>query len=87
MNFSFQSENNKGEDVLKEDISKNPYIKYEHVPELEIINKNTIICDKKKYDIKEYNKLKNDNQEEFLEDIIHYNYCGKCKGNLNDFFL
>ena len=36
-------------------ISKNPYLNNNDVPELESINKNTIIfCNKEEYDIKEY---------------------------------
>ena len=39
MNFSFQSENNNTENITEEEISKNPYITKDHVPEIEMINK------------------------------------------------
>ena len=45
MNVSFQSENNSTENI-PEASPKNPYFIKEYVPELQIIDKNTIICDK-----------------------------------------
>ena len=52
MNVSFQSENNNTENIPEES-TKNPYLIKDYVPELEIIDKNTIICDKIIYDIKD----------------------------------
>ena len=44
--LSFKSENNINEDIIKE-LPKNPYITKDHIPEIEIINENTMTCDKK----------------------------------------
>ena len=85
MNFSFQSENNKEENIEEEPI-KNPYLTEDHVPELIIIDKNKIICDKKEYEIKDYIKLKNNTENEFLNDVMKYNYCDKCHKDLNKYF-
>ena len=85
MNVSYQSENNNTEKVPEES-PKNPYLIKEYVPELEIIDKNTIICDKIKYDIKDYIKKINSTSDEFLDDIMIYNHCGKCKNDLNRYF-
>ena len=65
--LSFQSENNINEDIIKE-LPKNPYITKDHIPEIEIINENTMTCDKKKYDIKDYINIINNhkNPNEFL---------------------
>ena len=52
MNISFQSENNEKRDVPVESMI-NPYIIKQYVPELEIIDKNTIICDQEKYEIRD----------------------------------
>jgi hypothetical protein len=85
MNFSFQSENNKEENI-EEELCKNPYLTEDHVPELIIIDKNKIICDKKEYEIKDYIKLKNNTENEFLNDVMKYNYCDKCYKYLNKYF-
>ena len=85
INLSIQSENN-NEKNISEELAKNPYLIEDHVPELEIIDKNTIICDKKEYNIKDYIKMINNPSNEFLDDIIKYNYCGKCKNGLNQYF-
>ena len=85
INLSFQSQNNKEEDIPKESL-KNPYITKDHVPELEIIDKNTITCDKKKYDIKDYIEMINNIQNDLLDDEDIYNYCGKCRKNKNKYF-
>ena len=47
MNLSFQNENNNREYIPEEVTQKNPYIMEDHVPEIEIINKNEMTCDKK----------------------------------------
>ena len=47
MNLSFQRENNNREYIPEEEAQKNPYITEDHVPEIEIINKNEMACDKK----------------------------------------
>ena len=53
---------------------------------MKIINKNEIICDKLKYDIKDYfQKIKN-TPNEFLDDIMIYNHCEKCKNDSNKYF-
>ena len=85
MNFSFQSENNDKENI-PEELQKNPYLTKDHVPELEIVDKNKIICDKKEYEIKEYIKQKNNAENEFLDDIMIYNYCENCKKDYNKYF-
>ena len=85
MNVSFQSENNNTGNNPEES-QKNPYLIKEYVPELEIIDKNTIICDEIKYDIKDYIKKINNNSNEFLDDIMIYNHCEKCKNDLNKYF-
>ena len=65
---------------------KNPYLKIDDVPELELIDKNNmLICDKKEYKIKEYIDIINNSSSNFLDDEI-YNYCGKCEENINKFF-
>ena len=84
MNLSFQSRNN--EEDIPEESPKNPYITKDHVPELEIIDKNTITCDKIKYEIKDYIKMINNTPNEFIDDIEKYNHCGKCKNDLNKYF-
>ena len=89
MNLSFQNENNNREYIPEEVTQKNPYIMEDHVPEIEIINKNEMTCDKKKYSIKDYLRILNNNSNDsnkFLDDIIIYNYCGKCKNDLNKYF-
>ena len=46
-------------------------------------------CDKKKYNFKDYIKILNNNSNnpnKFLDDIIIYNNCGKCKYELNQYF-
>ena len=53
LNLSFQSQNYNIENISKEP-PKNPYITKDHVPELVFLDKKTITCDKKKYDIKDY---------------------------------
>ena len=52
MNISFQSEKNERRDIPEESLI-NPYLTKEYVPELEIIDKNTIKCDKEKYEIRD----------------------------------
>ena len=84
MNFSFQSENNDKENIPDE-LPKNPYLTKDHVPKLIIIDKNIMFCDKKEYEIKEYIKLKNNAVNEFLDDIMIYNHCEKCKKYENKF--
>jgi len=65
---------------------KNPYLKKDDVPELEFINKNNIIiCDNKEWEIKKYIESINSTTSDFLDDEM-YNYCGKCKNNLNEFY-
>ena len=85
MDISFQNENNVLENI-PEELPKNPYITKDHVPEMEIINENIVICDKKEYDIKYYNKIINNNSDEFLDDVEIYNHCGKCKKEFNIYF-
>ena len=89
MNFSFQNENDESKYIPKESLVnpylENPYLTKDHVPELEIVDKNKIICDKKEYEIKEYMKQKN-NENEFLDDIMIYNYCENCKKDYNKYF-
>ena len=85
MNVSFQSENNSTENIPEES-PKNPYFIKEYVPELQIIEKNIIICDKIKYNIRDYIKKINNTSNEFLDDIMIYNHCGKCKNDLNKYF-
>ena len=84
MNFSFQNENNDKENIPDE-LPKNPYLTKDHVPELIIVDKNIMFCDKKEYEIKEYIKLKNNAVNEFLDDIMIYNHCEKCKKYENKF--
>ena len=86
MNISFQRKNN--DDVfVPEESPINQYLTKDHILVIEIINKNTIICDKKKYDIKDYiQKINNNNQNEFLDDVMVYNHCEKCKNDLNKYF-
>ena len=64
---------------------KNPYLKKDDIPELEFIGKNNIICDKKKYKIKDYIEEINNDSNDILDDEI-YNYCGNCKKKLNKYF-
>ena len=85
INLSFNSWNNDRRNILEEP-PKNPYITKDHVPELEIVDKNIILCDKKKYDIKDYFKMINNTSSEFLDDVEKYNHCGKCKNYLNKYF-
>ena len=85
INLSFQSQSNKGENIPEEP-TKNPYITKDHVPELEIIDKNTIFYDKKKYDIKDYIEMINNIPNDLLDDVEIYNHCEKCKKHLNKFF-
>ena len=68
MNISFQSEKNEGRDIPEESMI-NPYLTKEYVPELEIIDKNTIKCDKEKYEIKNYFKEINKSSNEFLDEL------------------
>ena len=75
MNISFQSEKNEGRDIPEESMI-NPYLSKEYVPELEIIDKITIKCDKEKYEIKNYFKEIYQSSNEFLDDIMIYNHCG-----------
>ena len=70
MNFSFQGENDESKYI-----PKNPYLTKDHVPELIIVDKNIMFCDKKEYEIKEYMKQKNNAENEFLDDIMIYNHC------------
>ena len=71
-NLSFQTQNN-DEVGFSEEPLKNPYITKNHVPEIEIIDKNTLTCDKKKMAIKEYFEQMNINNSsnEFLDDQVH----------------
>ena len=46
MNVSFKIENDDIDDI-SEELQKNPYLTKDYVPELEIKDKNTFICDKK----------------------------------------
>ena len=85
MNLSFQSENNNSE-ISPEEPPKNPYITKDHVPELYIIDKNILTCDKKRYDIKDYYQKINDISDELLDDLMIYNHCGKCQKDLNKYF-
>ena len=86
LDFSFYSIENKEKNVLTANELKNPYLKKDDIPELEFIDKNNIIiCSKKEYEIKNYIEKINCAYNDFLEDEI-YNYCGKCKNNLNKFF-
>ena len=85
VNFSFQSENDESKYIPKESL-KNPYLTKDYVPELIIVNKNIMFCDKKEYEIKEYIKLKNNAVNEFLDDIMIYNHCEKCKKYENKYF-
>ena len=65
---------------------KNPYLKKDDIPELEFLGKNNIIiCDKKKYEIKDYIEEINNDSNDILDDEI-YNYCGNCKKKTNKFF-
>ena len=66
-------------------LTKKPYFKKDNIPEIEIIDKNTMICDNKEYKISEYIKKINAIDNDFLDDVI-YDYCGKCKNNRNKFF-
>ena len=86
-NLSFQTQNNDEVDPSEEPL-KNPYITKNHVPEIEIIDKNTLTCDKKKMAIKEYFEQMNINNSsnEFLDDVINYNHCGKCQKDFNNYF-
>ena len=66
---------------------KNPYLKKDDIPELEFLGKNNIIiCDKKKYEIKDYIEELNKDSNDILDDEI-YNYCGNCKKNLINIFV
>ena len=85
INFSFQSENNDKENIPDE-LPKNPYLTKDHVPKLIIIDKNIMFCDKKEYEIKEYIKQKNNAENEFLDDLMIYNYCENCKKDYNKYF-
>ena len=66
-------------------VPKNPYLKKDNVPEIEIIDKNIIYCDNKEYQINEYFEQIKNASNDFLDDVI-YDYCGKCKNNRNKFF-
>ena len=79
--LSIKEENEQSSNELK-----NPYLKKDDIPELEFIGKNNIIiCDKKKYEIKDYIEELNKDSNDILDDEI-YNYCGNCKKKINKYF-
>ena len=79
--LSIKEENEQSSNELK-----NPYLKKDDIQELEFIGKNNIIiCDKKKYEIKDYIEEINNNSNDILDDEI-YNHCGNCKKKLNKYF-
>ena len=84
MNISFDYSIKNNEQEQNGNELKNPYLKKDDVPELEIVGKNDIImCDNEKYKIKKYYEEVNKTSNEFLEDEI-YNHCGKCKNNISN---
>ena len=84
MNISFDYSIKNNEQDQNGNELKNPYLKKDDVPELEIVGKNDIImCDNEKYKIKKYYEEVNKTSNEFLEDEI-YNHCGKCKNNISN---
>ena len=88
MNVSFQNENIYNNLLnIFEKIPKNPYITKDHVPILEILDKNAIICDGIEFNIKDYIKKINNASDEFLDDLEIYNHWGKCKNDLNKYFF
>ena len=75
MNVSFQNENIYNNLLnIFEKIPKNPYITKDHVPILEILDKNAIICDGIEFNIKDYIKKINNASDEFLDDLEIYNH-------------
>ena len=79
------SKENKGKEGPAWNEKNNPYLKKDDIPELEVLGKNNMICDKKEYQIKEYIEKINSDSNDFLDENI-YNICGNCKKNENKFF-
>ena len=52
----------------------NPYLKNDDVPEIEIIDENTMIYNKCKTNIKDYLEKLNFNKDNFLDDYFIYNF-------------
>ena len=76
---------NKEKEINPENEFKNPYLKKDDVPKIEIINKNKMIYDGIEYNINEYlneiNKVHID-----IFDTSIYNYCKKCRKKINRHF-
>ena len=79
-NISFKIETIDDIRTDSEEKKKNPYLKKEDIPKIEIINQNTMIYEEKEYQIKDYlnqikhvlGKIKN-NIDESLENTIKDN--------------
>ena len=76
---------NKENEINQENEYKNPYLKNDDVPKIEIKNKNEMIYDEHEYKIDEYLKEVNKVNNDFLDASI-YNYCKKCRKNVNKYF-
>ena len=76
---------NKENEINQENEFKNPYLKKDDVPKIEIINKNNMIYDGIEYKINEYlneiNKVHID-----IFDTSIYNYCKNCRTKINRHF-
>ena len=77
--------NNKENEIIQENVIKNPYLKKDDVPIIEIKNKNEMINNGKLCKIDKYLNEINKATNGFLDDSI-YNYCKECRKNMNRYF-
>ena len=85
-NSFYEQGKNKENEINQENEFKNPYLKKDDVPKIEIKDINEMIYDEKIiYKIDKYlNEIKNANND-FLDSSI-YNYCKECRINTNRYF-
>ena len=82
--FDINNEQSKKTQAISEFEEKNPYLKIDDVPELNIIDENIMIYEKKEYKIIDYIKQINCASDDFLDN--EYDFCGNCKENKNKYF-
>jgi len=84
--FSKEQAGYKENEIIPELEVKNPYLKKDDVPKIEIISDNHMIYEGKNYRIDEYLDKIIGNSSNFLDDYIYYEHCKICKKNMNKYF-